>query len=77
MSTSEGSKNACFDPVCGRRVQVDQEKLPTAEYKKRKYYFCSPACREAFQKQTTKFRLNELARAGALLTPGKIRWGMS
>ncbi len=50
---------------------------PSAEYKKRRYFFCSERCRTAFEKQAERFRLNELARAGALLSPGRVRWGIS
>ena len=49
----------------------------SVEYKKRRYYFCSEKCRHAFEARTEKFRLNELARAGALLSPGRVRWGLA
>lgn len=63
-----------LDPVCGKRVA---QNIPlSAEYKQRRYYFCSTDCKAQFHARTEKFRLNELARAGALLTPGKVRWGL-
>ncbi|MDQ3266841.1 MAG: YHS domain-containing protein [Myxococcota bacterium] len=63
-----------LDPICGRKVSG---KVPTTEYKQRKYYFCSDGCLAQFNSRTEKFRLTELAKAGALLTPGKVRWGLS
>jgi len=63
-----------LDPICGRKVSGSN---PFAEYKQRKYYFCSEGCRSQFQARTERFRLTELAKAGALLTPGKVRWGLS
>lgn len=66
--------NGQLDPVCGKRVAVRQ--TLSAEYKQRRYYFCSDGCKSQFHERTEKFRMNELARAGALLTPGKVRWGL-
>ncbi len=71
-----GEKNR-YDPICGKPIAWDADELPTAEYKKRKYFFCSETCQKAFQKQTIRFRMSELARAGALLSPGRVRWGLS
>jgi YHS domain-containing protein len=64
-----------LDPICGRRVREPANL--SAEYKQRKYYFCSENCRGRFHERTEKFRVTELARAGALLSPGKVRWGLS
>lgn len=69
-------KSGQLDPICGKRVGVEREKLPSAEYKKRKYFFCSDACKEQFEGKAQMFRVHELARAGALLTPGRVRWGL-
>ncbi len=42
------------DPVCG--MTVDEKKAPAKEeYKGRQYYFCSPACKVAFDKQPEKY----------------------
>jgi YHS domain-containing protein len=65
-----------LDPVCGRQLE-EPEGQPSTEYKKRRYFFCSEGCRSAFEKQAERFRLNELAKAGALLSPGRVRWGIS
>ncbi|HYH95223.1 YHS domain-containing protein [Hyalangium sp.] len=65
-----------LDPVCGRQLE-EPEGQPSTEYKKRRYFFCSDRCRSAFEKQAERFRLSELARAGALLSPGRVRWGIS
>ncbi len=63
------------DPICGRRVESAPSEH-SAEYKKRRYYFCSAECKDAFHARAERFRMAELARAGALLTPGKVRWGV-
>lgn len=65
-----------LDPVCGRRVPGG-EGAPSTEYKKRRYFFCSEKCQCAFERQTERFRVSDLARAGALLTPGRVRWGLA
>jgi len=70
-----GEPQPDLDPVCGRKL--GEGRSLSAEYKQRRYYFCSEACRLRFEKRTEWFRLTELARAGALLTPGKVRWGLS
>lgn len=44
-----------IDPVC--KMTVD-EKKPTggkAEYKGASYYFCSPGCKRAFEKNPEKY----------------------
>lgn len=64
------------DPICGRRLASTRASF-SAEYKKRRYYFCSARCQDEFRARTEKFRLVDLARKGALLTPGKVRWGIS
>jgi YHS domain-containing protein len=63
------------DPVCGRWMEPSIGYL-SAEYKKKRYYFCSEKCRSAFHHKTERFRMNELAQAGSLLTPGRVRWGL-
>jgi len=65
-----------IDPVCGRKLPPDSAQAST-EYKRRRYHFCSDHCRELFLRQTERFRLRELARSGALLTPGRVRWGLA
>jgi YHS domain-containing protein len=76
VGASTGTKVSQYDPICGKPIADDAEDLPTAEYKKRKYLFCSDTCRRVFQRQALKFRMSELARAGALLSPGRVRWGL-
>jgi YHS domain-containing protein len=65
-----------YDPICGQVVAAQSNRC-SVEYKKRRYYFCSDRCREAFNYRTERFRLGELARAGALLSPGRVRWGLA
>lgn len=42
------------DPVCGMMVLEGPNAL-TSEYKGEKYYFCSPGCRRAFEKDPEKY----------------------
>lgn len=72
----KGVQKRQLDPVCGRPLDK-LEGQPTSEYKKRRYFFCSERCRSAFERQTERFRMNDLARAGALMTPGRVRWGLA
>lgn len=65
-----------YDPICGKKV-VPREETPSASYKKRSYHFCSESCREEFERAAQRVRLHEAARAGALLTDGRIRWGLA
>ena len=73
---NEPSGRGPYDPICGRALSVESLAF-SMEYKKRRYYFCSERCRHAFTQRTERFRLNELARAGALLSPGRVRWGVA
>ncbi|MGB9856976.1 MAG: YHS domain-containing protein [Dictyoglomaceae bacterium] len=42
------------DPVCG--MEVDEKKaVATSEYKGKIYYFCSKACKTAFDKDPEKY----------------------
>lgn len=76
MKGVQGAKSQHWDPVCGKELSTP-ESQPSAEYKKRRYFFCSERCRHAFERQAERFRLNELARVGALMTPGRVRWGIA
>ncbi len=65
-----------FDPVCGKKVESSAG-VPTSEYKKKRYFFCSDRCRHAFEREAERNRLSELAKAGALLSKGRVRWGLA
>ncbi len=65
-----------FDPICGREVASATAPF-SAEYKRRTYFFCSERCRRAFERHAERLRIDELARAGALLSPGKVTWGIA
>jgi YHS domain-containing protein len=42
------------DLICG--MQVDEESAAgTSEYKGETYYFCSPGCKAAFEKEPEKY----------------------
>lgn len=65
-----------FDPVCGKKVENSQS-TPSAEYKKKRYFFCSEKCKQAFEREAERMRLQELAKVGALLSKGRVRWGLA
>ena len=65
-----------IDPVCGKRV-AGSEAGPTFEFKRRRYYFCSGRCQAAFERRAERSRLSHLAKIGALLTNGRVRWGLA
>jgi YHS domain-containing protein len=65
------------DPICGRKLTPGGARSFSTEYKKRTYFFCSHRCLAAFQRRTERFRLQELAQAGALFLQGKVRWGIA
>jgi YHS domain-containing protein len=48
-----------IDPVC--KMQVDEKKAPggSSEYKGKKYYFCAPGCKRAFDKDPEKYLGNK------------------
>ena len=42
------------DPVCG--MQISEESAPArCDHKGKTYYFCSPACKAAFEKNPEKY----------------------
>lgn len=42
------------DPVCGMEVD-EKQAAATAEYQGTTYYFCSPGCKKAFEKEPQKY----------------------
>ena len=42
------------DPVCGMRIESD-EAAGSIEYEGKTYYFCSQACRDAFQANASAY----------------------
>jgi YHS domain-containing protein len=63
------------DPICGK--EVGTEGSPATEYKKRRYYFCSPRCKERFERHAERLRMQEMARMGALFARARVRWGVA
>lgn len=57
-TNSEGLRFRGFemaiDPVCKMEVEERTAKF-VSEYKGRKYYFCSPGCKKAFDKDPEKY----------------------
>jgi len=45
------------DPVC--KMEVDEKKAATYEYKEKKYYFCAVGCKDKFSKDPEKFLADE------------------
>ena len=64
-----------IDPVCGKPVA--EHCAESFEYKRRTYFFCSPACRGRFERQAERIHVGELARMGALFAEKKARWGIA
>ncbi|HXN84002.1 MAG TPA: TRASH domain-containing protein [Myxococcales bacterium] len=62
--------------MCGVKV-VERTAPHTAEYKRRRYVFCSARCKLEFERAAERIRMQETARAGALFTQGKVRWGLA
>ncbi len=51
---TEGGERMAIDPVCN--MVVDEKKTAaTSEYKGKKYYFCSVACKKAFDEKPEKY----------------------
>ncbi len=42
------------DPVCGMEIEIQQAAAKT-EYQGKTYYFCSPGCKTAFEKDPKKY----------------------
>jgi YHS domain-containing protein len=78
VNSGEGKKvsGKAYDPICGVRVESG-EGVPSSEYKKRRYFFCSDRCKQEFERAAERIRMQEAARAGALFTQGKVRWGLA
>jgi YHS domain-containing protein len=65
-----------YDPICGIKILLDAA-THSAEYKKRRYVFCSEKCKHEFERAAERMRMQEAARVGALFTVGKVRWGLA
>jgi len=48
-----------IDPVC--KMEVSEKKAPggNSEYKGKKYYFCAPGCKRAFDKDPEKYLMKK------------------
>ena len=66
-----------FDPISGQELEADQVSLFCSQYQKRKYFFCSDRCRAAFEQHAQRVRINQMAKVGALLSPGRVTWGLA
>jgi len=50
----EGGEMVAIDPVC--KMPVDEKKAAaTSDYKGKRYYFCSVACKKAFDEEPEKY----------------------
>jgi YHS domain-containing protein len=74
MSSAGG---VSIDPICGSPVVEDDAE--SFEYKRRRYYFCSPACLGKFTRRAERMRVMELLRLGALFSEKekRARWGVA
>lgn len=46
-----------IDPVCEMTVDEKTTRI-TSEYKGKKYYFCAPGCKKAFDEDPAKYASN-------------------
>ena len=76
MSENVKSVGESYDPICGIKV-AGSLMSPNSEYKKRRYFFCSQKCKHEFERAAERIRMQETARAGALFSQGKVRWGIA
>ncbi len=53
MQQQNQEQKVHIDPICGMQVRERPDAL-TYDYKGTKYYFCSPGCRRAFEKDPEK-----------------------
>jgi YHS domain-containing protein len=56
-SNKNGENNymaTSIDPICKMKVDESTCKI-TSEYKGKKYYFCAPGCKKAFDKAPEKY----------------------
>ena len=62
MNSGEGNKvsGKAYDPICGVRVESG-EGVPSSEYKKRRYFFCSDKCKHEFERAAERIRMQEAA----------------
>ena len=51
------------DPVCGMEVG-EKRAAGTSEYHGRTYYFCSPGCKKAFDREPEKYLSQTSAHGG-------------
>ncbi|MBI2486372.1 MAG: YHS domain-containing protein [Deltaproteobacteria bacterium] len=49
------------DPVCGMEVEENKEN-EKSEYEGKTYYFCSKACKSAFDKNPKKYEIKIIRR---------------
>ena len=52
--TGMAEKEVAIDPVCGMEVETKSAKF-TTDYKGKKYYFCAPGCKVAFEEHPEQF----------------------
>ena len=54
LSEAKSRPAGTHDPVCG--MQIDEKKATAkSEYQDTTYYFCSPSCKAAFDKEPSKY----------------------
>ena len=46
-----------IDPVC--KMEVDEGKADSLEYRGKKYYFCAPACKWAYEQSPEQFLVSK------------------
>jgi YHS domain-containing protein len=72
---SRHERGVALDPICGKPVIETESE--NAEYKRKKYFFCSTRCRTRFERHAERIHLGELARMGALFATSGAHWGVA
>lgn len=56
-------RKMAIDPICKMAVDEKTAKL-VSEYKGKKYYFCAPGCKKAFDENPEKYLGGETVKGG-------------
>jgi YHS domain-containing protein len=56
-------RKMAIDPICKMAVDEKMAKL-VSEYKGKKYYFCAPGCKKAFDQNPEKHLGGEMVKGG-------------
>jgi YHS domain-containing protein len=75
MRGEDLSRDVAIDPVCGQTLRPEAQRM-RCQYRERLYYFCSETCCQRFVEGAERFRMQELALAGALMRAQGVHLGL-